>query len=360
MSYSLLNNAQLDERISSDLNEICECLQALPEFDNVISIILVGGYGRGEGTALFKGNSAGPYNDYDLVLVTTSSWNPFKIKKFKRVLSDLSRGLEQKLGIAIDLMPISVNDLSHAKPTLFNTEMRLGHKVLYGPPQSLFTMPELQLHSLPKEEGLRLLMNRAMLLILIENDLKNRERRLRYIHKNHLALGDALLILNSQNRLHYSEKADLVDQLVQESVPKEFAELAQWYRQAIDFKIYGKLESYQRLNTIQMYEQLREMLPFFILWFESMRLKKEIRSTQDLSLAYSLSIGCNPKILIKAFLMYGPSILKFGISALLRKPLYSIVLQLMNLLQKPINSIGQDGNYSDDRKLFLKLRGWVG
>lgn len=360
MSYSLLNNAQLDERISNDLDEICECLKAQPEFDDVISIILVGGYGRGEGTALFKEKSVGPYNDYDLVLVTTSSWNPFKIKKFKRVLSDLSIGLEQKLGIAVDLMPITVNDLSHAKPTLFNTEMRLGHKVLYGPPQSLFTMPELKLPSLPKEEGLRLLLNRAMLLILIEGDLDNRDRRLRYIHKNHLALGDALLILNSQNRLHYSEKADLVDQLIQESVPEEFAEVSKWYRQAIDFKIYGKLESYQRLNTMQMYEQLRKMLPPFILWFESKRLNKEICSTQDLSAAYSLSIGSNPKDLLKAFLMYAPSIGEFGINALLRKPLYSVVLQLMDLLQKPLKSIAQDDNYSNDRDLFLKLRGWVG
>lgn len=360
MTYTKLNCQQLDQRIDQDLSYICEKLEALPEFDDVISIILVGGYGRGEGSIWYNGDSPLPYNDYDIILITTDTRNIFKQRKFKKTLQNLSSLLEKKIGIAVDLMSIGVGKLSNAAPTLFNTEMKLGHKVLYGPPQSLFTMPLLDYSSLPEIEGLRLLMNRAMLLILLEDDLDDSYRRLRYIHKNHLAFGDALLILMHKNQLFYSDKSKVLQEIAGSYCPQEFSDLFSWYKHAVNFKVYGKKEEYTPLSNIDMYMKLRSLLPQFIYWYESQRLKKDISSLKCLKREYSKEIIKSPKDWIKSMMMCSSNLQYLGFSSFFQKPLYIAIILLIELLESKHGYKNKEKEYREKRDAFLKMRAWVG
>ena len=74
----------IDRKISSDINEIKNIL--VKRMLNIKALVLVGGFGRGEGVVMAEGSKIQAINDYDVVVITNS-----KISKL--LLSvDLERG----------------------------------------------------------------------------------------------------------------------------------------------------------------------------------------------------------------------------------------------------------------------------
>ena len=68
--YSVYGSDAFDARVDEDLCNILAHLCALPESELIQAVILMGGYGRGEGTPYLSDNSELPYNDYDLIVVS--------------------------------------------------------------------------------------------------------------------------------------------------------------------------------------------------------------------------------------------------------------------------------------------------
>jgi hypothetical protein len=67
-SFTALDDAGLDGRIRSDLDQIAAAVRDHlgPSYR---ALVLGGGYGRGEGGSVVAGDRLEPYNDYDLFVV---------------------------------------------------------------------------------------------------------------------------------------------------------------------------------------------------------------------------------------------------------------------------------------------------
>ena len=176
-----------DECIQQYLNVVVkEIANAIPD---VVSIILMGGYGRGEGAVLKSGKKYMPVNDFDLYIVT-------KRLLPDKFLEDLATEISKKFGwggkahaeafetakyefkkfLHIDIRCLEENKLKHLPPTVRYFEMKYASKVLYGN-NVLDDFPVIKENEVPLSEGLRLVMNRYMLMLISfrQEFIKNRK-----------------------------------------------------------------------------------------------------------------------------------------------------------------------------------------
>ncbi len=112
----------------------------------------------------------------------------------KRALKKLEENLSEQLGLPVDLYPYLDTALPKCEFSLLNYEMRYGHRVIRGDQKVLAAMPAYAHDAIPLSEGTRLLMNRGKLLL----DIKRR-----------LALPEALTREERQRFLKFMFKADL-------------------------------------------------------------------------------------------------------------------------------------------------------
>jgi len=161
MHFTIHRDKRIDSVIQSQLDLICKAIATkLP----VESIILTGGFGRGEGSVIIEGDKVIPLNDYDLVVVVENFRFVDRILKFK-ALRQLSEKLAEKVGIDfVDIYVLSVADIKSLAPTIFNYELRYGSTVIYGN-NVLKDLPATSPKEIPLWEGTRLLYNRMLGLL---------------------------------------------------------------------------------------------------------------------------------------------------------------------------------------------------
>ena len=187
--YTIRGSAELDTQIDEDMRYIAEA--ASPHSS---AGVLLGAYGRGEGTPFIKPDgSQAPFNDYDLVVVVDKLNNDIR-----QTFRMLEKQLTGELGLPVDLYPYGLSHLRRCEFSLLNYEMKHGHKVVWGDEDVLAALPDYPHDAIPLSEGTRLLLNRGKLLLDIQQRLVNPEplneeeriRFIKFIYKVLLAFGD--------------------------------------------------------------------------------------------------------------------------------------------------------------------------
>ena len=244
-TFSISGGEGFDRIVEADLHAICVQLKN----PHVEAIILVGAPARGEGTP-FEGK---PFNDYDIVVIARE-----KIK------------LEPiRLYLPVEISVKTRDELASAPCTLFNYEMRYGHKIIFGPENILDIMPPWKKEDIPLLEGTRLLVNRGSLHLLDEN--------FKYLMKLVLSMGDASYLAMKCHEISYQEKLSSFRQNSKSwSIPgADF--LSSLYEKAIRFKLYGQkplLAIDEWATTLRYFEQ-------FALWYEGIRLEKTFETLEE-------------------------------------------------------------------------------
>ncbi len=285
--YSLQGSDQFDQRLDNDLQEVVEAVRAIPESSSVQAIVLMGGYGRGEGTPFLQGGMQCPFNDYDLVVVS-SPLSTYHRQQLRWRLQQLEQQLSQKLGIAVDLYLHTTNTLQRAEHSLLNYEMRNGHRVLYGAPDILSLMPAYSLDTLPLEEGTRLLLNRGKLLLDMKICLGQQAPFTpaqdilyqKFLWKNHLAFGDCILLAHGEYDLSYDVKKQRIQTYLSRCDIPDAKWIVDRYSKAVDFKHGGDLAVLQLDNLYHAFSDTTRYYLEFLLWYESKRLKTTLPSLQ--------------------------------------------------------------------------------
>ena len=96
--YTLFNDVKLDLIIENDIKTIVEELKH--EFNkNIYSIVLTGGYGRGEGGVQIKNNQNIPKNNYDILLVLKKT-GIFNYKRLKTQLAKFESNINKSKRLA--------------------------------------------------------------------------------------------------------------------------------------------------------------------------------------------------------------------------------------------------------------------
>lgn len=300
--YTLKGSEKLDQKIDADMREIFEAVSASEYASDYSALILLGGYGRGEGTPFinYEGRERDPvqqpFNDYDLVVVVERLNDEIRadLQGFERALSD-------KLGLPVDLYPYLRRDLPNCEFSLLNYELKYGHMVVWGDEHILDAMPEYKHAELPLSEGMRLLLNRGKLLLDIKRRLKNdsplsaseRICFLKFFFKEMLAFGDCALLINNAYDLSYRKKKTLIENVDMDGLSAS-AEIVASYKRAIDFKEWGDFRLLDDIDIQTEFERVRDLFIKFYLWYEGRRLSGDCaRSEQHAHLLFQNANECN-------------------------------------------------------------------
>jgi hypothetical protein len=293
--YSIRGSAAFDERLDRDFARTARAVSESPHGPAFRALVLIGGYGRGEGTPLIVGNRQEPFNDYDFVVVS----EPMTRRRRNHVqaaLRQLEQRLTGELGLPVDLCLYTDNALRRAEFSLLNYEMKYGHKVVWGDERILDRMPAYPHTAIPLSEGTRLLLNRGKLLLDIRRALRTgraltadgRLRFVKFVFKTLLAFGDCALLLHHDYDLSYTTKAERIGRYAASGVP-EAAFMVENYRRAITLKEWGDYRFLESYDWVAEYERVRRYYVGFFHWYESRRLGATVTTSADYARALALS-----------------------------------------------------------------------
>lgn len=267
--FTLDGDEAVEARIQADQDLIGQAVVDATEVDQFRALVLMGGYGRGEGGFQQLPDGPAPYNDYDYFVVLDGLSRAQRAQQQER-LQPLAHQLEAKVGIDVDFFVLRNEELARAEYSLMNAEMLWGHRVVAGDTQVLQAMPSMPITSLPLSEFSRLMLNRGSLLVMNQASLAQaaplsaleRERFVKYLFKAVLASVDAVLAAVKHYHPSYPQKLDFLQQLAalssQAQWPVELANaLMPHYEQALEARFHPDysqhieqdLESWQQQIT---------------------------------------------------------------------------------------------------------------
>ncbi|MCB9883184.1 MAG: hypothetical protein H6834_15455 [Planctomycetes bacterium] len=198
---------EIDQRIERDLAAIRGHVRH--EYPDMRSLILVGGFGRGEGSVLVSEDGAiRPLNDYDLVLVTRKRASRARIEASRKTLA-------RQLDITwVDIVNYAEGELPKLPFTLFNFDFAKAGTVLAGDPRILEGLPRWDPRFLPITEAEKLLFTRLWCFLgashLGQRDATSTEEQRFFLFqqlvKALLAYQDAHLILVGAYHPSYAKR----------------------------------------------------------------------------------------------------------------------------------------------------------
>lgn len=315
--YSVKGSPAFDARIDADMRRIADAVYASRFSKHWKALVLLGGYGRGEGSPMIgPGGEELPFNDYDLIVVTDSI-DPL----LKRELKQLEKKLSEELNLPVDLYPYLAAMLPKCEFSLLNYEMKYGHRVIRGDKNILEAMPAYPHNAIPLSEGTRLLMNRGKLLLDIKRRLarpdpltqEERRRFLKFMFKADLAFGDCALLLRDAYDLSYTVKRHRLPEIDLSGL-NDARVFVSAYNHAVDFKERADFQVLENHNVhLRFAETVRRYEEFF-LWYERRRLNRKFPTPEKYarSFPYLGKEGSPLKNAIHNLRTFGPGILPFG------------------------------------------------
>lgn len=229
MSYTVQKNPQMDQQVKSDLSVIRNHL--LDVFDDMVGLVLVGGFGRGEGGLLFQDGRYRPENDYDFEMITTQRVDTEK-------LHHTERNLAQTLGVKwVHIESRTKQDLPTLPFTQYVYDLKYGGRIIYGPDTLLDAIPEMPHSAMPVCEGEKLLHTRLWCFLgAYSAEFEKREPTqeetaflISQMSKALLAICDAQLMLKKDYQVKYAQKSQHFLEKV--SAPEDLKNLIKWATQ---------------------------------------------------------------------------------------------------------------------------------
>jgi len=271
--FTVKGTAAVESKITRMLQQIADVFAQKLASDEYKSLILLGGYGRGEGGVLLENGVEKPHNNFDLLLI-------YK-KDISHKMDQLHNSLEKLSGtfkIGIDLGTIAASKLKHAQCRVMWYDMRFGHKVILGDKNFVRSIRQFQLKNIPDWDVRNLMVNRGTLMII--NDLlldkkeldKAQEKLIvKHIVKAIIGYGDALLYFGGNYSWSYVEKQKQMQK--QRQVDSEFKQL---YDEAMEFRFQPDYATFLKKDIKEYTEKLREKFSQIFLHCEQLRLNKNI------------------------------------------------------------------------------------
>jgi hypothetical protein len=207
--------------------------------DNLVALILGGGYGRGEGGVVRRNQREMPYNDIDLTIVVNE---PTRVDR--RGLEAIGKRASDALGIEVDFSrPVAPGDVQNWPNTLMWHDLLNGHIVLAGEPDILKRLaPPTLSEPVAPTEALRLLLNRgsgllwAMAVKRGDETPPDQDFVKRNAYKCLMALGDAVLITHNKYNTLYTGRDVTFMEVCANQIDVNTLNIQDGYRAALAFK----------------------------------------------------------------------------------------------------------------------------
>jgi hypothetical protein len=213
--YTLDGPDDVEARIDQDQRQVAEAVRAVCDPDHFGALVLVGGYGQGAGGFERTAEGPQPYEGYDYRLIVRRSNAAWRAEVDER-LGGLAREQSVRLGVPVQIVLWREERLPALPATLENAEIRWGHRIVDGDPQSMRAMPPLPFYGIAPgemtrrllERGLGLLENQQRLLRAEPFDAKANRHYFDNLFRAVLAAGDAKLAAARQYHPSYPERLE--------------------------------------------------------------------------------------------------------------------------------------------------------
>ena len=285
MNYTLFKEA--DKKIEGDMKLICEEIRR--KIPRVISIILTGGFSRGEGPVKREKGKFYPYNDYDIQVISDTKLDKDKIDKISNEISKKLgyRGIEyfycfkkseqrMKKNFYVDLKCNTPSELKRFLPRIRYYELRNHSRVLYGK-DIRFLIPDYKLKDIPLAEGAKLLLDRLSQLISYYSKNGNYENEFLYyvIQQAYAACCTSLLLLSGEYKIGYRKSMEILKKTYEKDFPelyKKIPNLSAKVEEFIKWKINpAKLKCNIQEEWFAAKENVLEVCKYFFSKFFSYR-----------------------------------------------------------------------------------------
>ncbi len=164
--YTILEDPRVDECIDGYLKRVVDAL--LEDLPGIRSIILAGGFGKGEGSVIVDNHGVKPLRDFDLVVIFGERVPSVEfIQDVQRRLQDRfgSMRVDDEYYLSNDLVPeikATTLDRINSLPDIFTYDLKKC-KVIYG--EDLRSQIKWNLEDLPLRTNARALFQKAIALI---------------------------------------------------------------------------------------------------------------------------------------------------------------------------------------------------
>ncbi len=199
------------------------------------TLVLGGGYGRGEGGVMPVGDGVGFSNDLDYFLFDDTPDSPALTEWCRQT----EREESQVLGIDVEIKCLRKDSMGDVSSSMMFSDLVAGHVVVAGDAAFLQSMhASLDFSRLAPEEATRLLWNRGSGVFFSKCRLERRAE-MSYVIRNHakvkLALGDAWLCLSGSYVPWCRQRHQ---RLLECELPAGLERLAAWHAEGVEFKFH--------------------------------------------------------------------------------------------------------------------------
>jgi hypothetical protein len=213
----------------------------------VEAVLLLGGYGRGEGGVEIVSGEEKPHNNFDFLIITTSL-SKERTVELQNTARQLFDSLARELGIGIDFAISTDRKLAYSPCLVMWYDMRFGHKVIIGPDDYMARYTHFKLENILSSDALALLVNRGTLFVINQVMIEQNPvltKDLRRVFTKHMikaiiGYGDSLLYFLGDYNWSYEEKGRRMAK--RNDINDEFKAI---YLDAIDFRFAPRYSDYE-------------------------------------------------------------------------------------------------------------------
>jgi len=256
--FTVRGSEDVEKRITEIVKEVVLIIESQIHPNRFTSLIMLGGYGRGEGGVVIIDGKEYPHNNLDFLLIT-KNLNNKKRNEFKKKIYAKLLPLNRRIKTQIDLGFITESSLKHTANRIIWYDMRFGHKTIMGDENFVPSLKRFRLQTIPKWDARNLLVNRGTLMIInelllkkknLDNDVRN--LIIKHINKAIIGYGDALLFFLDDYNWSYVEKKKRMQN--RNDVSEDFKKI---YDKAMEFRFKPKYENYMNYDYIRWMEELK-------------------------------------------------------------------------------------------------------
>ena len=258
---SIKGSSKLETSLSLILDNIAKDIKKHIDDDLYEAVVLIGGYGRGEGGVVVVDNIEYPHNNFDFVVISKNISNEQK-DLLEIELSRIFSKHTKDINIEVEFSIVNSDKLKNHQPLVITYDMKYGHKLIVGDASVLKDNKNFELETIPAWDIRNLMVNRGTLLVIndlmLEKDvLSEKEKKIiiKHLVKAIIGYGDALLYHLGDYHFSYVQKEKLMKK--QKNVNPVFKKM---YQDAMKFRFFPNYEKYLNLNLYYLQDKIKKQL----------------------------------------------------------------------------------------------------
>jgi len=266
-TYTIHDDKYVDLQIQEKIDEIVNfIIKNVPQVD---SLILTGGFGKGEGSTVITDGIVRPLRDFDFIIVSSKKISHDHIRNVKGLLDQNWQCDSYKYNkeFSIDISTTSLDNIN-IFPDIMTYDLK-NSKVVYG--EDIRNKIRWNAKDVPLRSGARLLFQKSTALIgvLSSNYLSDgvpeslKKTFMREVSKVYIEIGSVLCILIGQYDSHCSTRAKIINNMYETSFPELFAQiptLSDKISKATRHKLNPSLSVYGDYDPVSYWFETRDDL----------------------------------------------------------------------------------------------------